>query len=96
LLEEKLYRKLKKILLVHAKRNFINGKLHFKYTNAEYYELKSFEHFLIAIEKGYIRVTFKIGCFKSGQRYGQLHDHGTSFDLNLNYIFELYDLVDAT
>ena len=90
LLSQKLYRKLKYLLYVKARKKMINGKVFFCYSNSKLYILKDFECFLTAIERGYIRVTFKIGSYTWGYKYGNVNDHGTSFDINENYIEELF------
>jgi len=58
--------------------------------NIDFYELKDFDTFILLIEKGIIRVVFKIGTFKKGIRKGNIHDHGTSFEINIENVEELY------
>lgn len=96
MLEEKLNRKLKYLLVVKAKRRFFNGDLYFKYEDAKLYSCKDFEHFLKAIENGHIRITFKISVFRSGKRIGQIHDHGTGFDIHINYLEKLFDYIETS
>lgn len=45
------------------------------------FELRDTQTFFNLIEQGKIRITFHIGVFYSGKRYGQIHDHGTSFEI---------------
>ena len=42
------------------------------------------------LEKGIIRITFKIGIFKNGTKKGKIHDHGTGFDINESDLLLLY------
>lgn len=81
LLEEKLYRKLKYLALIKAERKFINKEQYFKYEYAHYFKLKNFNAFLNLVKNGKMRITLSIDVFKSGQRYGQIYDHGTSFNI---------------
>ena len=90
LLSQKLYRKLKYLLYVKARKKMINGKMFFLYSDSRLYILKDFESFLDAIERDYIRVTFKIGAYTWGHKYGNVNDHGTSFDINEDYLEELF------
>lgn len=90
ILEEKLYRKLKYLCFVEAKKKYINKDLYIKYENDSYFKLKGFEEFIKLINNGYIRICFCIGIYKSGKKLGQIHDHGTSFEIkvkNLNKLF---------
>lgn len=94
LLKEKLERKLKYLVLVHANRKFEHNDVLFKYNNVAFYELKSFNDFIHLIDNGVIKITFKIGVYKSKYRYGQIYDHGTSFSIDECNISRLFDVVD--
>lgn len=91
LLKEKLYRKLKNMAFVSAMRKIENGKEYFKYYKLEIYKLKSFDTFINLLKAGIIRVTFKIGVFRSGDKKGKIHDHGTGFDIEEKNLYKLYD-----
>ena len=41
-------------------------------------------------KKGKIKITFKISTFKDGDRFGEIHDHGTDFSILLKDIPKLY------
>lgn len=90
-LKEKLYCKLKYLMLVDAWTNNINGKMHYKYYKAVFYKLKNIDTFINLIEKGYISVTFRISVFKSGNRCGTPHNHGISFGISNEHLHLLYD-----
>lgn len=90
LLKEKIEYKIKKLAIVGANTYKKKETELFKYTGYKMYKIKSFEKFIECIDKGYIVITFKIGYFKSGNRKGQIHDHGTGFSINNNDIDKLY------
>ena len=94
ILEEKLFRKLKKLAMIKALVKRINKEEYFKYFDLKIYELKSFNKFIELLEKGIIRITFKIGIYKSGNKIGKICDHGTSFNIKENDLHLLYDLVE--
>ena len=92
IIKEKLYRKLKYLLYVKAKRKFEHNDLFFHYVDIKFYILRDFECFLKAIENGYIRVTFKINMYTKGPKYGNINDHGTSFDINEDFLEKVFYL----
>lgn len=90
ILKEKLYRKLTYLALINTDKKIINDKLFFKYNKINFYKLKDFNTFIDLIEEGIIKITFKLGIFRSGKRLGKIHDRGTSFsieDKNINKLF---------
>ena len=94
ILEEKIYRKLSKIAFVKAIVKKINKEEYFKYYDLKIYKLKSFDKFIELIERGIIRITFKIGIYKSGDKIGKIYDHGTSFNIRGCDLEKLYDLIE--
>lgn len=90
-LKEKLDRKLKILAYVNAIKKYKNKKVYFKYTKIKFYKFKSFEAFLSLLETGKIRITFKVGIYKSGPKFGKTYDHGTGFDIKEEDLLELYD-----
>lgn len=93
ILEEKLYRKLQTLAFVKALVKQKNNQKYFKYYDIKFYKLKNFETFINLIENGIIRINFKIGIFKSGEKLGHIHDHGTSFNINECDLTKLYNLI---
>ena len=94
LLKTKLERKLKFLCYVEADKFYINGQNYVKYKVDNYYILKDFDTFINLVEVGIISFRFKIGVFKTGNRKGQIHDHGTSITIdkqNLNLLFNKVD-----
>ena len=49
-----------------------------------------YNEFIKLIESGVITITFMIGIYKNGKRFGQIHDRGTSFTINEREIELLY------
>lgn len=90
LLKEKLFRKLNNLAFIEAESKFINSIEYFKYTNLHIYQLKDFNTFLKLIEKGIIKVTFKIGVVRTGDKKGEINDHGTSFSILKENLPKLY------
>jgi len=93
IVREKLYRKLKYVALIKAysKKDSYNNSEYFKYDSLKIYQLTNFENFIEALEKGKIRLNFKLNIKTKGEKTGQIHDHGTSFDIlegDFEYLFE--------
>lgn len=93
ILKEKLERKLTVLAFIKACSKYSNqdGCEYFKYNKLEIYNLKNFEAFIDCIEKGVIRINFKLNIKTKGDKRGQIHDHGTSFDILENDIPKLYN-----
>jgi len=89
-IENKLKQKLTYLAIIEAKRKYELQKEYFKYTKMTIYKLKGLEEFLELLEKGKIQITFKIGIYKTKDRYGETYYHGTAFCINENYIKELF------
>lgn len=90
LLKEKFERKIKFLVMVEADKKIINGNIYYKYKNIKFYEAYSFNKFIKLIIEGHIKISFKIGIFKKGKRFGQTHDHGTGFAISENKLELLY------
>lgn len=93
ILKEKIYRKLKVLAFIKAfsKKSKIDGCEYFKYDDIKIFYLKGFNAFINLLESGIIRVTFKLNIKTNGEKVGQIHDHGTSFDILEKDIPKLYD-----
>lgn len=81
LLEEKLIRKLSYLAMVKATKSSRDSISYYKYLSINFYKLKNFQTFIKLIDKGIIRITFKVSTIKSGPKVGKICDHGTSFDI---------------
>lgn len=93
MLKEKFERKLKYLVYVKANKKTINNIEYFKYDEIIFYKSYSFDKFIELLNKGIIKITFKIGVFKSGKRIGQTHDHGTGFSIPEKDLELLYEKV---
>ena len=93
MLKEKFERKLKYLALIDANKIILNNKNYFKYNKLTFYKALSFDKFIELLEKGMIRISFKIGIFRSGKRFGQTHDHGTGFSILEKNITLLYEIL---
>ncbi|MCI8575297.1 MAG: MvaI/BcnI restriction endonuclease family protein [Bacilli bacterium] len=90
-LKSRLEHKMSYLALIPVKRWHTNGTLYFRYLNAKFFRLKNFETFLKLIETGIIRVTFRISYFKDEERFGEIHDRGTTFEIREEDIPKLFD-----
>lgn len=90
LLKEKLERKLTYLAYIYYIEKNIENKVYYKYYKMNIYKLKNFSYFIKAVEEGIINVGFTVGVFRTGNRKGEIHDHGTAFRIsskNLHYIY---------
>ena len=90
-LKNKLYCKLRYLMLVDAWTNNIDGKMHYKYYKAMFYKLKDIDTFIDLIDKGFIAITFKISVYRGNYRYGLPHNHGLTFGISKKHLPLLYD-----
>lgn len=80
-LQARLTKKLNYLAFIKAWTTERGNVTYYKYYDISFYQLKDFENFLRLLEKGTIRVTFKLSIFRSGEKVGQLRDHGTGFEI---------------
>lgn len=93
IIKERLEIKLKYLAFIKAWPKTINEMDYYKYYEIQFYQLKDFDVFLRLIEQGIVRVTFKIGIFREGPRTGEIHDRGTSFEIQEENINKLFDRI---
>lgn len=93
IIKERLEIKLKYLAFIKAWPKTINEIDYYKYYEIQFYQLKDFDVFLRLIEQGIVRVTFKIGIFREGPRTGEIHDRGTSFEIQEENINKLFDRI---
>lgn len=84
-------KKLKHVAFINVEKRYINGEIHFKYSNLKLYELISFDQFIKLIDSGIITISFKLSTYESGINKGKIRDHGTSFNINFNNIDYLFN-----
>jgi len=95
-LEEKIKRKLTKLVLIKAysKKDEKTSEEYFKYHSLKFYHFKDFDTFINLLEKGIIRLNFKLNIITKGDSIGKIHDHGTSFDILEKDLYKLYNCYD--
>lgn len=94
-LEEKINRKIKILAFFEATTKYMNGSIYYKYNKMTIYRWRDFDTFIKLIKEGKIKISIRIGIYKSGPKKGQVHDHGTSFCIskkNLDILFKKQDL----
>ncbi len=88
--KEKLETKLAYLALVKVWPRVINGDVYFHYYRMMIFKLRDFETFLKLLERGVIKITFKIS-YISGEWMGYEKDKRTTFQIdekNLELLFE--------
>jgi hypothetical protein len=61
-----------------------------KFSSISFYENATFDNFINLIKKEDLYIEFRIGVYKSGEKKGTAHDHGTSFRVNKNDFVNLF------
>ena len=92
-LKERLEQKLKYLALVNAWSTTRNNEKYYKYYQIKYYKLRDFDKFIELIDKGIIRVSIKMGVFRTGIKKGLSHDRGTSFELKPLDFYMLFERI---
>lgn len=92
-IKEKLNIKLTYLAIFKADRKKANDCFYYKYYMMTLYKLKGFNYFIEMIDKGYIRINFKIGIHKDNKNFGKIYDHGTSFEIEKSHLTELFDTI---
>ena len=89
-IENAITRKLKYLALVYVWSTKRNDAYYYKYYKYDIYKYSNFYTFLNLIDKGIISITFSIDFYRYNKRYGQTHDHGTSFNICKEDIEKLF------
>lgn len=93
MLKERIELKLKNLCLVYVTRKYENKVMYCKFYKYTIYKYKNFESFLKALQYGHICIKFCINVFKSGSKVGQMHDHGTCFDISIENLTDIFSKV---
>lgn len=93
LLKDRLYMKLKELVIVEAEAKTINNIEFFQYNRISYYKLRDFDSFIDLIDKGIIDIGFKIGYKKDKDHFGEYKSRGTVFSISMNNLEKLYKKV---
>ena len=92
-LKEKLFNKLEYLAFINVDRKYAYNKVWFRYNRLRVFKLCNFESFLKTLEKGNIRIGFNASIYKSGEKFGRPYDHGTSFEINEEFLNEVFQLL---
>ncbi len=92
-LENAFSRKIKYLAIIYVWPTKKDGIQYYKYYRYDIYEYTNFYVFLHLLEIGIINVNFSIDIYKDVDRYGQMHDHGTSFDINKEHLNKLLNQI---
>ena len=94
LLRERIEIKINAMAIVKLRGRYINNEKYFSYHDIIFYRLKSFDTFLQLIEEGIITLSIKIDIYRDERRFGNIHDHGTGFQIDEDDLQLLFDRVD--
>jgi len=91
-IEKSAKKKLTNMFVVSAEsKRGEDGILLFHYQSAMVYVDFNFINFIKAIEEGVVRLDLRLGSYKSGEKIGKFHDHGSGFRINKTKIDSIYD-----
>ncbi len=91
-LKNRLYSKLKYMVLVYAKLYTLNNKRYVKYLNYNFYKIKNFDCFLNCIKSGDIYINFNVYEILDGNQIS-LFDKGTSFEIVTSKLHNLFEII---
>lgn len=92
--------KLTNLAYVSAEKrvNQSNGREEFHFQNAVVcFGFKGLEHFIELIKQGKIMFDIRIGAYKTGDKRGKTHDHGSGFRVkreNLPQLYSRYETIE--
>lgn len=89
---KKAIKKIENLAFISADTKIINGIEHFYFNQATIFSnFVSFENFLSLINKGLIMYDVRIGAYKTGEKKGKTHDHGSGFRIKKENMHLLYN-----
>lgn len=91
-LKLRLETKMKYLLIVYYDIKYINNNIYVKYVHHELFKLKSFEDFLVCVEKGYITICFNLKEEKIDDKI-KIINKGTGFEIKWNNIHNLFEQI---
>lgn len=97
---EKALSKLKNLAYVLADRrvNDADGVEEFFFKKATVcFGFKGLDHFIKLLKEGKIMFDIRVGAYKTGDKYGKTHDHGSGFRIkkeNLHLLYERFETVE--
>lgn len=87
--------KSKNIILIDAESKKEKGVEYFKFNKAVLLTGLTFDIFLKAIKGGIIKYDVRLGVYRTGDKKGKTHDHGSGFRIHksdLNKVFKIEEL----
>jgi len=87
--------KCKNIILIDAESKKEKGAEYFKFNKAVLLTGLTFEVFLKSIKIGTIKYDVRLGVYRTGDKKGKTHDHGSGFRIHksdLNKVFQIEEL----
>lgn len=92
LIKEIAERKLKNLAIVKLSSKYVEEEdiFYFKYSWMMFFQLRPWEIFIRAIEKGIITIYIQTGVYYDKKRFGQIHDHGCAFQIKEQDLQEIF------
>ena len=92
LLNEKIRYKIENLSIVKADIKIDENKIdkYYYYYHIDFYEIKGLDSMLKLIEEGIIYITFNITTHTDIKNFGNIYNHGISFNINIKDIEKLY------
>jgi hypothetical protein len=87
--------KCKTIVLIDAESKKENGVESFKFNKAVLLTGLTFEIFLKAIKDGIIKYDIRLGVYRTGDKKGKTHDHGSGFRVLRNNIPKVFKVEEV-
>ena len=84
---KRINNKLKNIVIVYYKYDYINNEKHYKITRYKILKIKNINTFIDLIKSGEIIISFSI----EKKENGSIHNHGINFSIKKENILKLYD-----
>ena len=89
-LKNRINLKIHDLCLIDVLKKYKKNEMYCKFNEYHLYKYKNFNSFLKSLEYGHICIKFCINTFKSGNKIGKMHDHGTSFDIMTDKIDDIF------
>ena len=93
-LKEIIKDKCKYIIFIEAKSKKEKGQEFFKFEKAILLSGLTFNKFLKFLQMGVIKYDFRIGVYRSGEKKGKNHDHGSGFRVHKKDLKKLFKITE--
>ena len=90
LIYEKIYYKIKNLAIIKADVKEDNLEKYYNYYHIDFYEIKNYRRIINLIDDGIVKISFNISIYMDEKRFGKIYNHGTSFNIHIFDIQELY------